>query len=151
MVYYLIIIAIIAADQLVKHIVATSMVLGQSIPVAGGLFNITYIQNSGAAFSFLESHSMLIIVVTSVLIAVGLVYVTRHLHDRKKFFMISLAIIIGGGSGNLIDRIVNGQVTDFIDFKVWPIFNVADICVCVGCILLCIYVIFIDGRNHAKK
>ena len=65
--------------------------------------------------------------------------------------MISVAMIAGGGIGNLIDRIAIGYVVDYLDFRVFPIFNIADIAVCVGCGLLILYVLFLDGKQDGKR
>jgi len=151
LIYYVIIAAIVAADQVVKHMIASGMTPGESVPVIDGILNISYIRNTGAAFSAFSSHTWMLIVITSVLMAVGLVYVTRHRKDRNRMLMTALAVIIGGGAGNLIDRIVNGYVVDFIQVGAWPVFNIADISVCTGCGLLCIYIIFIDGRKHGRR
>ena len=62
--------------------------------------------------------------------------------------MTSVALIAGGGIGNLIDRALLGYVVDYLDFRVFPIFNLADICVCTGCGLLILYVLFIDGKQN---
>ena len=144
MVYYFIIAAAAAADRRLKYLVNSNMTPGESKALLGGLVNITYVRNSGAAFSMLQGHRALLIVIPAVLIAVGLVYVTKHLKNRNRFMMTSLSLVIAGGIGNLIDRVATGYVIDYIDFRIWPVFNLADICVTVGCILLCIYVIFMD-------
>lgn len=144
MIYYFIIAAATVFDRLLKYLVDSNMTPGESKSLLGDLVNITYVRNSGAAFSMLQGHRALLIVIPAVLITVGLVYVTKHMKNRNRFMMISLSLVIAGGIGNLIDRIATGYVIDYIDIGVWPVFNLADICVTVGCVLLCIYVIFMD-------
>lgn len=117
---------------------------GETKPLLGDFVDLTYVRNNGAAFSILQDHRILLIALPAILIAVGLVYVTRHRKDRSNFMLTSLSLVIAGGLGNLIDRVMTGYVIDFIDFRFWPVFNFADICVTVGCVLLCIYVVFLD-------
>ena len=91
---------------------------------------------------------MLLIGVPALFILVGLVYIFKHRSDRRRILLIAIALIVGGGIGNLIDRISLGYVVDFFDFRVFPIFNIADIFVTIGCALLCVYVLFIDGKKR---
>ncbi|MEG0391762.1 MAG: signal peptidase II [Anaerovoracaceae bacterium] len=147
MYYYLIILAAIVLDQLVKHFVVTNMNLNESIAIIDGFFNLTYIRNTGAAFSIFEGQQLLLIAVPGIVMLAGLIYLGRHGKNRPKLLLFSIALIIGGGIGNLYDRIAAGYVVDFLDFGRFPIFNLADIFVCVGCALLCFFVIFIDGRK----
>jgi signal peptidase II len=151
MIYFVIIIAAVVLDQVVKHLVVSSMSLHQSIPVIDGVFHMTYIHNTGAAFSILQNQKILLIGLPVFLIIVGLVFIYKHRQDKRKTLLISVALIVGGGAGNLIDRVTLGYVVDFFDFRVFPIFNIADIFVSVGCALLCIFVLFIDGRKHGKR
>lgn len=151
MVYFLLVIAVAVLDQVVKHLVVSFMSLHQSIPVIDGFFHVTYAQNTGAAFSFLQGQRLLLIGLPALLICVGIVYIYKHRKDKRKVLMISVAFIVGGGIGNLIDRISLGYVVDLFDFRVFPIFNVADIFVTAGCALLCIYILFIDGKKHGSR
>ncbi|MCI2062894.1 MAG: signal peptidase II [Eubacteriaceae bacterium] len=144
MIYYLIIITAAAIDRVLKYFVNTNMSPGETKPLLGDFVDLTYVRNNGAAFSILQDHRILLIALPALLIAVGLVYVTRHRKDRSNFMLTSLSLVIAGGLGNLIDRVMTGYVIDFIDFRFWPVFNFADICVTVGCVLLCIYVVFLD-------
>jgi lipoprotein signal peptidase len=144
LIYYLIIITAAAIDRVLKYFINTNMSPGETKPLLGDFVDLTYVRNNGAAFSILQDHRILLIALPAILIAVGLVYVTRHRKDRSNFMLTSLSLVIAGGLGNLIDRVMTGYVIDFIDFRFWPVFNFADICVTVGCVLLCIYVVFLD-------
>ena len=144
--YILIIVIAVALDQLVKYLVVHGMALGESIPVIDGVFHITRFHNTGAAFSSFEGQRILLIALPCVLIAAGLIYMWRH-KDASRMLLIPVAMIIGGGIGNLIDRACLGYVVDMFDFRVFPIFNVADSFVTVGCILLCIYILFFSERD----
>ena len=138
--YILIIVIAVALDQLVKYLVVHGMALGESIPVIDGVFHITRFHNTGAAFSSFEGQRVLLIALPCILITAGLIYMWRH-KEASRMLLVPVAMIIGGGIGNLIDRACLGYVVDMFDFRVFPIFNVADSFVTVGCILLCIYVL----------
>ena len=148
--YYILIIAVVIIDQASKYIVKTYMALHESISVIENIFHITYIHNYGAAFSILEGQRWLLLVVTGIALLIFLVYMIVKKDSLHNVLKISMALIIAGGVGNLIDRAFYGYVVDFFDFRIWPIFNIADIAVCIGCALLIVYVLFID-RKEGKK
>ena len=123
-------------DQLSKYLVDSSMELGQTIPLIKGLFDLTYVRNDGAAWNILSGKQTLLIVVTG---AVMLTIIAYVIVNRKKISLLeklSLGMIVGGGIGNLIGRASVGYVIDFLNIQIIPVFNVADIGVTVGCILL---------------
>lgn len=127
------------------------MTLHESIPVINHVFHITYIQNTGAAFSLMEGFRLLLILLPAVLILAAMVYMFVKRKTSHPMLLLSLAFICGGGLGNVIDRAVLGYVVDYLDFRVFPIFNVADIFVCLGCGLLVIYLLFLDGKASEKN
>ena len=141
-------------DIITKYIVKTNMVLYSFIPVIDGFFNIVYVLNPGAAFSFLhdmnESYRQIFFVsITSVAIIV-IFYI--FLKETTKLNIIGFALILSGAIGNIIDRIFIGKVVDFLDFYYksyhFPAFNVADSCITIGVALIIINLIFIkDNKN----
>ena len=141
--YYIAILALIALDWVTKYWVQTSMALNDTIPVIDGIFHITYIHNYGAAFSMLQGKQTFLLLVTGVAMAAILVFLVMAQKKRalSPLGLWALTLVLGGGLGNFIDRIRLGYVVDFLDFRVWPIFNVADIAVCCGCGLLIFYVL----------
>lgn len=149
--YYLIIAAIIVLDQIVKKAVTSFMVLNETIPVIGNVFHLTYIQNRGAAFSLMEGFRLVLILLPTILILAAMVYMFKNRKSAHPLLLTSLAFIAGGGLGNVIDRLLYGYVVDYLDFRVFPIFNAADIFVCVGCGLLVVFIIFLDGKVPEKK
>lgn len=149
--YYILIAAIVILDQAVKKIVTASMALGESIPVFSQVFHITYIRNQGAAFSLMEGFRVFLILLPAVVIVAAMIYIFKKRKTAHPLLLTSLSCIVGGGLGNLIDRLVFGYVVDYLDFRVFPIFNVADIFVCVGCGLLIVYMLFIDGKKENGK
>ncbi len=149
--FYLLILGVIAFDQVSKYYIQTNMDLNNSISVIEGLFSITYIQNTGAAFSILQGKTVILILLQVFVILSIVVYVFFKKNTLHWTLKVSLAFIVGGGLGNLIDRISYGYVVDFLHFHFWPIFNIADISVCVGCGLLIIYVFMIEGKEKNGK
>ena len=124
-------IIIFIVDQLVKHLVVSGMHLGESIPVVKGIFHITYVLNPGAAFGMLEHQRwVFILVAVAVLLLAGIFY--SWLKKESALLQTGAGLLLGGAVGNLVDRIQTGLVVDFLDFRVWPVFNIADIAICVG-------------------
>lgn len=118
-------------DQLVKHLVVSTMHLGQSLPVIKGIFHITYVLNPGAAFGMLEHQRWIFILVALAAVLLGAAFYKKL--QQESFLMRSGAgLLLGGAVGNLADRIQSGLVVDFLDFRIWPVFNIADIAICAG-------------------
>lgn len=145
--YFIVIICILAADQGIKWIVTQNMSQGESNAVIEGILHMTYIRNHGAAFSFFQGHSQILGIVTAVFIAGGLVFIYVKRKTGERLMMYSAAMIVGGGAGNLVDRATMGYVVDYIDFRIFPVFNLADICVTVGCMLLCVSILKSGGNK----
>ena len=142
----LIILVCVGIDQLTKLLAINNLRdLADEIPVINKVFGLYYVENKGISFSMLSSKMALIIIITSIIMLI-LIYVMIRTPKTKYFmpFSIVLSVIIGGAAGNMIDRIFRGFVIDFImlDFINFPIFNVADIFVCVGLFILVILIIF---------
>jgi len=143
----------VALDQITKYLVVTNMELYESIEAIPGIFNFTYIQNDGAAFGSLDDARWVFMILSTVMIIAILGYMFWK-KPQDKLLLSSLILVVGGGIGNMIDRVSLGYVIDFLDFcafpKLWKwIFNVADVCVCVGAGLLALYLI-LDIVKEAK-
>lgn len=134
-------VGIIALDQFLKVRVADSMSIGESIPIVGNFFHFTYVLNPGAAFGILPNQRVFFLVTGALLLlATALFYPRIKKTDRLlKFGVISL---VSGSTSNLIDRFQTGYVIDFLDFRVWPIFNVADIAIVFGMFIVIYFVVF---------
>ena len=139
--WYALALLLVLLDQLTKYWVSASFSYGESRAVTG-FFNLVLTHNQGAAFSFLASaggwQRGFFIVIALVAIVVISVLLARH--QGEKLFCLSLALILGGAIGNVIDRILLGHVVDFLDFYVgsshWPAFNLADSAISVGAVLM---------------
>lgn len=122
---------VILLDQLTKLIVVSTMQEGQSIPLIYDIFHLTYILNPGAAFGML-AHSRTFFIIVALVVLALVWWFRKEILDEPLEVRYGAALFIGGAAGNLIDRINIGAVIDFFDFRIWPIFNVADIAICVG-------------------
>ena len=131
---------IIAMDQLTKFLAVTYLKPIGTVPLIRDFFHLTYLTNEGAAFGMLENHRWIFMSVSSVAILIIAVILWR-LRNGNRLLCTSLSFIVGGGIGNMIDRIALGYVIDFLHFKAidFPIFNVADSFVCIGGVLFAIY------------
>jgi signal peptidase II len=137
---------VVLADQLVKVWIRTRLAVGQSLFDAG-FFQVIHVQNTGAAFGIFKEHTSAIIVVVFIEILV-LLLVAFFLRNRLSSFdsmlgRVGLGLILGGAIGNQIERLRLGYVTDFLDFKVWPAFNVADASAVVGAIIVAFAILFL--------
>jgi len=145
MIYFLITIGIVVIDQISKFYAQTLLQDGPSIPLIEGVFHLTYARNTGAAFSILEGNQFLLKGVTTLIMFFLIGYLYKMTKEKGQIlFKISLAFILGGGIGNLIDRIRLDYVIDYFDFTLinFAIFNVADSFVVVGTILLGYLLVF---------
>ena len=128
----------ILLDQISKWLIASTFILHESVPIVKGVLHLTYVHNKGAAFGMLADQRWIFLVVSTItILAVGAYLFLGYCEDT--FNGISLAMIVSGGIGNMIDRTVLGYVVDFIDFTLinFAVFNIADSFVCVGAALLC--------------
>ena len=155
--FYLVALAVLLLDQATKQIIIRSLRLGEGFPVVSGYFDITFVLNPGAAFSFLATLServrnpfFIAISVTAIVLIV--IYHTRFAHQHR-LTSFALVLVLGGASGNLVDRLRYGVVVDFLDVHIhqyhWPVFNVADsaISVGVGLMLLEMLLDWRDGKQ----
>lgn len=144
---YLLIAGIILLDQAVKFTVRAEMYAGESIPVLENIFHITYVQNRGAAFSLFSGSGVMLIVLPVIAVAAAWWYMEKHRREHWTL-AVSLSLVIAGGIGNLIDRFFLGFVTDMFDFRIWPVFNIADIAVCIGAGVLILYTVVFYGKTE---
>ena len=126
--------AAIVADQVTKHLVAADLRLGEGVHVVGP-FTIRHVENSGIAFGLFSNATAAVIIVTAIAIAWMLAYFARS-GARHPVLPVALGLVIGGSISNLADRVRLGFVTDFLDFRYWPAFNLADSFIVVGVAIL---------------
>ena len=127
------------------------MYIGESIPLIKDVIHLTYVQNRGGAFSILTGQGFILTVVPLAAVIFAVWYMEKHINEHWSLFL-SLCLIASGGVGNLIDRVFFGFVTDMIDFRFFPVFNIADIAVCVGAGFLILYTMYYsDNEEHNKS
>lgn len=119
------------------------MSLGDSIPVLENIFHITYSVNPGAAFGIM-AYQTTFFIVTTILLLLVMVFLFYRLGQEFQIVKIALALQFGGAVGNLIDRIRTGYVIDFFDFRIWPIFNIADMAIVLGVSILIYFILFMS-------
>jgi len=132
---------VVAFDQFTKAVVMRSMVPGQSIPIVQDVFHLTYVLNPGAAFGILSNQRMFLLVTGAALI-LATAYFYPLLKKSDAWLRLGATAILSGAVANLIDRVQTGFVVDFFDFRVWPVFNVADIAIVAGMGLMIYAILF---------
>ena len=146
--------AVVALDQYTKHLVRQAIPQNTSrepIPALGRFLTFTHVSNTGAAFGLFRDWSLVFIGVAVVVIVLILVY-HRQLSGASWLLRVAFGLQLGGATGNLIDRLTqSGHVTDFIDVRIWPVFNVADSSVVVGTVLLGIFAFFLDRPEQDEE
>lgn len=137
-------------DQFTKHLVRTEMSQNESIPVIQNFFHFTYVTNDGMAFGINFPYGIYFFSLVSIFLTIYLFYYLWREKDGHILLRISLALIIAGALGNLIDRVFFGKVVDFLDFMIgsyhWYIFNIADSSVSIGMVLFLFYNLFIHRK-----
>jgi signal peptidase II len=140
--------AALGADQLTKAVVSDNLALDESLHVAGP-FSIHHVQNSGIAFGLFSSATAAVVVLTAAAVAWMLVFFARS-GARHPVLPAALGLVIGGSISNLIDRVRLGHVTDFLDFKYWPAFNLADSFIVIGVVILFVILLFTDREPRRQ-
>jgi signal peptidase II len=145
----LVVLFVVFIDQLSKFYIQKHMVLGMSIPVVEDVFHITYVLNPGAAFGLFE-HQTLFFLVVAVCLVISAIYFYPRIPKQYRLLRLGTGLLVGGAVGNVIDRIKTGYVVDFFDFRIWPVFNVADTAiVCgVGCIIFTMIYLYKEDEQN---
>ena len=153
LVFFLVTAGVILLDQVTKILALQYLAPVGSFPLWKNVLHLTYVENTGAAFGMLKDHRWVFLVISTVALGGMIAYMfwnkTRHPLETT-----AVAFIVGGGIGNMIDRLARGFVVDFVDVKCIPfwkyIFNVADIFVCVGCGLFILYILLFETKGQKK-
>ena len=147
--FFTLAIFVFALDQLTKSLIRAALLPGQSFP-ADWWVRLTHVTNTGAAFGLFPDQSLVLLVTTLVGVAAIVLYYLYPPVDTP-FLTISLGLQLGGAIGNLLDRLTQGHVTDFIDFRVWPVFNVADSAIVVGVIVLAGFLLLSERKTASSQ
>ena len=143
---------LVVIDQVIKYFVSAYLQPVGSVVVIDNLFSLTYVENKGVAFGMFSDMRWIFVALTSALLAIIVFYMFKK-RPKGKFFYVCAALIIGGGIGNLIDRIFYGYVIDYLSLSFFPpVCNFADYCITAGTIMLVIYLLFFsDVLDSSKK
>ncbi|MBE6564173.1 MAG: signal peptidase II [Ruminococcaceae bacterium] len=146
----LVIAAVVVLDQLSKILTVKLLKPIGTFPIIEDVLHLTYVENTGASFGILKDHRWVFMTVSTVAILAILILLIVWRDRLSPMGGFSMAMIVGGGIGNMIDRIAYGYVVDMIDFRLihFAVFNVADSFIVVGTILLAVYVLFFESRNE---
>ncbi len=155
MLWIILLILTVFVDQLSKWLVVALLQGKPSFDVIKGVLRFTYVENDGAAFGMLDNARWVFLVLSTVMIIALIFYIVKY-KPKSKWVMTSLILIVGGGIGNMIDRIMLGYVIDFIDFCAFPnlwkwVFNIADSCVCVGVFMLSVWLISDTVKEYKRE
>ncbi|MFC1991624.1 signal peptidase II [Chloroflexota bacterium] len=154
MAFFLTALLVVAGDQISKYWIRSNLAGGESLPETG-LFRLTHINNTGAAFGLFQDQSFLLTIAAFT----GIVLILLFVLTASRYFpfldstpgKMALGLVLGGTIGNLIDRLRFGYITDFIDIGIWPIFNLADSAVTVGVILFAYFFLSSSGANNPSQ
>ncbi len=126
---------VVLLDQLTKFLIRKNFQLNESLPIISNFFHITYVTNTGSAFGLFKGLNLFFILF-SIAVAIGILYFMKEIKQNEKMMQLAFGLLFGGTIGNLIDRIALGSVVDFLDFRIWPVFNVADSAVTISVMIL---------------
>ena len=152
MIYAIIAAALVVVDQVVKYLVMTNIPLGEHVPFLPYILDLTYVTNTGAAFSIFSEHTWVLALVSLVMSVILALALWKNFFHHP-FGRLALALLLAGAVGNLIDRAFRGFVVDMFNvlFMRFAVFNVADICVVLGGIAGGIYYLFLMDKLEPKK
>ena len=147
MLYAVLVAALVAIDQVVKYLVRANIPLGESIPFLPHVMDLTYVQNTGAAFSMFSEHTWMLTLLSLVVSALLVLVLVKGWVTRTRLGRVCVAVVLAGAVGNLIDR----ALFNFVTFMNFAVFNVADICVVLGGIGFCAYYLFLYEKLEGKE
>mgnify|MGYP000755057788 FL=1 len=150
-IYFIIGILVLILDIVTKHWASAALMGTSGIPVIDGFFHLTYVENSGVAFGMLQDKRIIFVTMSLLLLFVLAMYFYKA-KKRDVWLKLGTALIFAGSIGNLIERVKNGFVVDFLDFRVinFPVFNIADMAVCIGAAALVIHFLTSDTESKDK-
>jgi signal peptidase II len=131
----LVIISVIVLDQLTKYYAVKYIPEDYSVPVINGVFHLSLVKNTGAAFGIFPEGTVFFLFV-SLFAVILILFILKNRSSEDLLLRVSLALVCGGACGNLIDRLRFSYMVDFLDFRIWPVFNIADSCISVGAVLM---------------
>ena len=144
---FIIVTSVIIFDQITKFLALRFLQLNNPVPLIKNFLNLTLVYNRGGAFGFFQNQLLLFVLVS--FFAIGLIIYNLKNKTNSFIFKLSLSLILGGAVGNLIDRLRFGFVVDFLDLRIWPVFNIADSVITLAALALSWELIFNNNKNAA--
>ena len=150
--YIILGIGVLLLDIMTKLVAELQLMKVNTVPLWENVFHLTYVENTGIAFGMFQNARLLFIAV-SILVLVILAMLYTKTTNRTQWLKIGTSLVFGGAIGNLVERLAKGYVVDFLDFRLihFPVFNVADIAVCVGAVLLMIHFLISEEKEKTGK
>ncbi len=133
--------SVVFFDRITKIFFSNNLALQESWPVIRNFFHMTLVHNTGIAFGLFKNAGVVFIVIPAIaviLLGYNIYYYKNNEEKLSRLYIVAFSLILGGAAGNLIDRILFGYVIDFIDFQVWPVFNIADSAITIGAVIIAI-------------
>jgi len=141
---------LVVADQVSKQFVLVRLPLGESLPLLPNIFHLTAVHNTGIAFGFFQDNPHLLTLLIGSCVLMLFIFSKRMMRESL-VERLAYGLILGGAVGNLIDRVRFGWVIDFLDFRIWPVFNLADSGITIGVILFAWKILFVREKNEAAR
>jgi signal peptidase II len=139
--FYIVTLLVFAFDSFIKHLVTSRLALGASTPIIKGIFHLTYVRNTGVAFGLFPDQRLFLVLI-GLAVCSAVIYFYAKAKKEEVIFKFYLALILGGSLGNLYDRIFFGYVIDYLDIRVFPVFNFADVAINAGVLLVILDFLF---------
>ena len=124
-------------DRFSKYLIISNFKLNESLQIVSNVFHLTYVSNTGIAFGFLKNSAFLLTLIAIFVLTYSIYYATK-LKENETWLQAAMGLLIGGIFGNLFDRMIYGYVIDFLDFRIWPVFNIADSSITISAVILVI-------------
>ena len=153
MIYFIIAAVVLLVDIITKYAAEGALMSVDTIPVINNIFHLTYVENRGIAFGMLSGGRIIFIIVSIIVLAALLIVILKTDKSlRTVWLKAGGALVAGGAVGNMIERVFKGYVVDFLDFRIidFPVFNIADIAVCIGAAMLVIHFLKAEDKPNDK-
>ena len=139
---------IIITDRITKIFFSKLLSLGETLPIIRNVFHLTLVHNTGIAFGLFKDQGIVFIIIPiiAVILLIFNIFYYRNNKELSRIYLFGFSLILGGAIGNLIDRIAFGYVIDFIDLRIWPVFNIADSAITVGAVIIAIKCILLSTK-----
>ena len=153
MLVFIITVIALAADQFTKYLAVVSLKGAQPFVILEDLLSFTYVENRGAAFGILQDKKILFVIITLIVLAAIVSFLYKNYSSTGNWLKVSMGLLMGGTLGNFLDRVRLDYVVDFVSVRLFnrfdfAVFNVADVCIVAGTIMLMIFIIFVEGKTE---